>query len=84
MCIRDSEEAEELNLAQGKTAISPGQKINLNTAPRDVMMQLPGIGETIANRIIEGRPWKSIDALIEVDGIGDAKLEAIRKFLLLK
>ena len=44
-------------------------------------MQLPGIGETLANRIIERRPYKSIDLLIEVNGIGRIKLKKIRPFL---
>ena len=44
-------------------------------------MRLPGIGEELANRIIEGRPYKSIDSVIEVDGIGAGKLAKITPFL---
>ena len=47
-------------------------------------MRLPGIGEAIANRIIEGRPYESIDSIIEVDGIGGGKLTKIRPFLKLE
>lgn len=78
----EREEAAELNLAKGiPQALDPGEKISLNNAPRDVIMQLPGIGEGLANRIIEGRPYKSIDSVIEVDGIGAGKLAKITPFL---
>lgn len=80
----EREEAAELNMAKGiPQPLDPEQKIKLNSAPRDLIMQLPGIGETIANRIIEARPYKSIEALTEVDGIGTKKLERIRAFLVL-
>ena len=96
MCIRDREslpeqrrierkESAELDIAKGANLpLGSDQKISLNSAPRDVMMQLPGIGETIANRIIEGRPYKSIDSLIEVNGIGNKKLQQIRPLLTLE
>ena len=43
---------------------------------------LPGIGDTIAQRIVAYReqhgPFKNIDELKNVDGIGDKKFAAIR------
>lgn len=78
----EREEAAELNMAKGiPEPLNPDAQIKINSAPRDVIMRLPGIGEAIANRIIEGRPFKSIDAIMSVDGIGPKKLERIRAFL---
>lgn len=78
------QEAEELNLAKEvPQSLDPNQKINLNSAPRDVVMRLPGIGESIANRIIEGRPYKTIGSLVEINGIGIKKMKQIRPFLTL-
>ena len=78
----ERKEESELNLAKDSAAtLEPNEKIDLNSAPRDEIMQLPGIGETLANRIIERRPYKSIDLLIEVNGIGRIKLKKIRPFL---
>ena len=61
---------------------SPGQKINLNLAAAADLETLPGIGEVLAQRIIEHResngPFTTVDELMEVSGIGEARLEDIR------
>lgn len=59
-----------------------GDLININTAGAPQLEELPGIGPTLAERIIEYRessgPFSSIDALLEVKGIGDETLQEIR------
>jgi len=77
----DREETEELELAIKQAPLDPNVKINLNTAARDELMRLPGVGEIIANRIIERRPFRSIESISEVDGIGAKKLEELRGYL---
>lgn len=44
--------------------------IDPNTAARDELMRLPGIGEALANRIGEARPFARIDDLDQVRNIG--------------
>ena len=80
----ERKEETEFNLAKDSAAtLGPNEKIDLNSAPRDVIMQLPGIGEKLANQIIERRPYQSINSLIEVHEVGPKKLRRIRSFLTL-
>jgi DNA uptake protein ComE-like DNA-binding protein len=78
---KEREEAAELALAVQGQPLDAENKINLNLAARDDLMRLPGIGEVMANRIIERRPYKSIEALLDVSGIGDKSLAQIRPYV---
>jgi DNA uptake protein ComE-like DNA-binding protein len=44
-------------------------------------MQLPGIGEAMANRIIGKRPFSHAEDLLSVPGIGPATLKKIKPHL---
>ena len=57
---------------------SGGGRVNVNTASQAELEALPGIGPVIARRIIEGRPYRSVEELERVKGIGPRRLEEIR------
>ena len=63
-------EDSELSLAAGTGKSSKVFKINPNTAARDELMKLPGVGEVTANRIIAGRPYRKAADLLKVEGFG--------------
>jgi len=55
--------------------------INLNTATKKELQTIKGIGPVLSIRIATGRPYKTIDNLIKVKGIGPKTLEKIRPYL---
>ncbi len=70
----------------GATASSSGgttsPTVNINTATAMELEALPGVGEVIAQRIVDYRtengPFASVDELLDVSGIGDATLAEMR------
>ena len=56
---------------------------NPNTADRDQLISLKGIGPALAERIIEKRPYQDFDQLLDVRGIGPSLLENLTPLLTL-
>jgi len=60
-------------------------RLDMNQATWVEWAQLDGIGETLAQRIVDDRiqrgPFRTIDDLLRVKGIGPKKLEQIRSWL---
>lgn len=60
-------------------------KININTASKELLMEIDGVGESLASRIIEYRtqngPFESIEEIMNVSGIGQKKLEDMRDMI---
>jgi competence protein ComEA len=67
----------------GETASA--QKIDINRAEPWLLEALPGIGEVLAQRIADYRsengPFRAIEDLLKVSGIGPATLERIRELV---
>ena len=70
--------------ARGATPPAPisGEKVNINTAGVDELVTLPGIGKAYAERIVEYRqkngPFKKVEDIINVRGIGEKTFERIK------
>jgi hypothetical protein len=59
----------------GKKIIPP---IDINSAAQEKLVTIQGIGDELARRIIEKRPFKSVHDLTIVPGIGEKVLASIR------
>ncbi|MEO6729362.1 MAG: ComEA family DNA-binding protein [Candidatus Dojkabacteria bacterium] len=70
------------NVAGAQTDSSViGGKVNINTASKDALDALPGVGPSTADKIIAARPYESIEDLKDVSGIGDAKFDEIKDLI---
>ncbi|HKT46548.1 MAG TPA: helix-hairpin-helix domain-containing protein [Candidatus Acidoferrales bacterium] len=74
-----------LAAAAGTTKKPPAAPVNLNTANADQLQTVPGIGPATAEKILQMRksygPFKSVDDLLAIRGIGKKRLEKMRKYL---
>jgi competence protein ComEA len=68
------------------TTVSAGSgsgKVALNSADVQELQRLPGVGPVLAQRIFEYReqngPFQTIEDLLDVSGIGESKLAALRE-----
>ena len=52
--------------------------IDINAAPLEELEKIIGIGPVLAQKIIEARPFDSLDDLIKVKGIGEITLQKIK------
>lgn len=77
----DTSDVESAETAQSNV----NGKLNINLATAKQLAMLPGIGEGLAQRIVDYRqengPFISIKDLINVSGIGEKRLEAISEYI---
>ncbi len=64
---------------------SPVQKIDINKATPEILAVLPGIGNVLAQRIVNFRntngPFETVEDLLMVSGIGKKKLNDIIAYI---
>ena len=72
-------------LVSAATAASTAGVVNINTATADQLQLLPRVGPALATRIIEFRetsgPFRSVDEIIAVKGIGDSSFKKLEPYI---
>lgn len=71
--------------AAGTALAAPDEPVNVNTATAEQLTEIPGIGTSLASRIVEFReqngPFERVDDLLKVRGIGERSLEKLRPYV---
>jgi competence protein ComEA len=53
--------------------------LDVNTAAERDLQQLPGVTPSMARRIFEGRPYKTLDELVERGLLSERELDRVRR-----
>ncbi len=67
-----------------KKTKSPQDFLDLNTASKEELMSINGIGPVLSARIVAGRPYRTVDDLLKVKGIGPKRLKKFRRYFVVR
>ena len=70
--------------AAGGAKTMPMEKVDINSASPSELQQLPGIGDALAKKIVENRPYKRKDELVQKKVIPGPTYEKIKDHVIAK
>jgi competence protein ComEA len=80
----DSLKSKERKKSKKEEKLKP-KSININTATKEILISLPGVGESTAEKIIKYREthngFKKIENIMKVKGIGKKKFDKMKDYI---
>jgi DNA uptake protein ComE-like DNA-binding protein len=58
--------------------------LDLNTVSKEELMSINGIGLVLSGRIVDRRPYRTVDDLLKVKGIGPKRLKKFRHYFVVR
>ena len=77
-----SSKAQTSSTAKAKTSMPASEKLDINSATKDQLQALPGIGDAYSQKIIDNRPYNTKRDLVTKKVVPEATYEKIKDMII--